>query len=140
MADYNIALGVKQPEPVNYLGQMAQAMAIRAAQEEMEGNDSVRSAIRRGVSPTDPSLLGMGKTGERVNKVTCAPSALASLIPMWPRPPRPITATWLPGPTLAFLSGDQVVIPAQSSGAAPLRSSPSGICKTKFCATTILSE
>ena len=72
MADYNIALGVKQPEPVNYLGQMAQAMAIRAAQDEMEGNDSVRSAIRRGVSPTDPSLLGMGKTGERVYKAGLA--------------------------------------------------------------------
>jgi hypothetical protein len=38
--------------------------------------------------------------------------------PMWPRPPRPITATRLPKPTFQRLSGDQVVMPAHSSGAA----------------------
>ena len=37
-------------------------------------------------------------------------------------------------------SGDHVVIPAQSKGAAPARSSPSGIFRTKFSVTTIFSE
>jgi hypothetical protein len=38
---------------------------------------------------------------------------------MCPGPSRSTTATELPAPTWAFLSGDQVVIPAQSSAAAP---------------------
>lgn len=72
MADYNIALGVKQPEPVNYLGQMAQVMGIRALQDEMSGSEGVRSAIRGGMSPTDPKLLQYGKRGEAVYKAGLA--------------------------------------------------------------------
>jgi hypothetical protein len=59
----NIALGIQQPQQVNMLGQYAQVMAIRAAQQEMEGNEGVRSALSRGV-PEDPTqLLQYGKQG-----------------------------------------------------------------------------
>ena len=57
MADNNIALGVKQPEPVNYLGQMAQVMAIKAAQNEMQGNDQMRAAYGSGSGDwSDPAF------------------------------------------------------------------------------------
>jgi len=72
MADYNIALGVKPPEPVNYLGQMAQVMAIKAAQDEMEGSEGARAAIRGGMSPTDPRLLEHGRRGEAIYKAGLA--------------------------------------------------------------------
>ena len=72
MADNNIALGVKQPEPVNYLGQMAQVMGIRALQDEMSGSEDTRAAIRGGMSPTDPKLLQYGKRGEAVYKAGLA--------------------------------------------------------------------
>jgi hypothetical protein len=59
----NIALGIQQPQPVNMLGQYAQVMAMRAAQQEIEGNEGVRSALSRGV-PEDPTqLLQYGKQG-----------------------------------------------------------------------------
>ena len=57
MADNNIALGVKQPEPVNYLGQMAQVMAIKVAQQEMQGNDQMRAAYGDGSGDwSDPAF------------------------------------------------------------------------------------
>src|SRR5512137_1096056 len=37
--------------------------------------------------------------GEVVNTTTCAPKARANFTPMWPRPPRPTTPTFWPGPT-----------------------------------------
>jgi hypothetical protein len=59
----NIALGIQQPQQVNMLGQLGQMMAIKAAQQEMEGNEGVRSALSRGV-PEDPTqLLQYGKQG-----------------------------------------------------------------------------
>ena len=54
MADNNIALGVKQPEPVNYLGQMAQAMALRAAQNEMQDNEALRQFYIQGGDASTP--------------------------------------------------------------------------------------
>ena len=36
--------------------------------------------------------------GEVVKATTCAPSACASLMPMWPRPPSPTIATFSPQP------------------------------------------
>lgn len=72
MADYNIAMGVKQPEPVNYLGQMAQVMGIKALQDEMQGSEGVRAAIQSGMSPTDAKLLQFGKRGEAVYKAGLA--------------------------------------------------------------------
>ena len=57
MADNNIALGVKQPEPVNYLGQMAQMMALKATQNEMQGNDQMRAAYGQGSGDwSDPAF------------------------------------------------------------------------------------
>jgi hypothetical protein len=38
---------------------------------------------------------------------------------MWPSPPRPITPTFLPFVTHQWRMGENVVIPAQSNGAAP---------------------
>ena len=54
MADYNIALGVKQPEPVNYLGQAAQMMALRAAQDELQGNEAVKQFYAQGGDLSTP--------------------------------------------------------------------------------------
>ena len=78
--------------------------------------------------------------GERVNSVTSAPSALANFRPMWPRPPRPITATLLHLPTFQWRSGDQVVMPAHSSGAADFGSSLSEMVTTNLSETTMRSE
>ncbi len=63
--------------------------------------------------------------------VTSAPRAAASLTAIWPRPPRPITATFDPGPTPQVFSGDQVVTPAHSRGAAASSGRLSGILSTK---------
>jgi hypothetical protein len=45
------------------LGQYAQVMAIRAAQQEMEGSEGVKSAIAGGMDPTDPRMLQYGPRG-----------------------------------------------------------------------------
>lgn len=60
----NIALGV-QPvqQPQNMLGQFAQVMAIKAAQQETEGYEGVKSAIAGGMDATDPRMLQYGKRG-----------------------------------------------------------------------------
>ena len=59
----NIALGIQQPQQFNMLGQLGQMMAIKAAQQEMEGNEGVRNAFARGI-PDDPTeLLQYGKQG-----------------------------------------------------------------------------
>lgn len=64
----NIALGVQQQQPVNMLGQMGQMMALRAAQQEMEGSEGVRSAFAQG-APKDPtSLLQYGRQGRETLK------------------------------------------------------------------------
>jgi hypothetical protein len=59
----NIALGVQQQQPVNYLAQMGQAMALRAAQQETEGYEGVKSAITGGMDASDPRMLQFGKRG-----------------------------------------------------------------------------
>ncbi len=62
--DPRIALGVQpvQQQP-NMLAQYAQIMGIKAAQQEMEGNEGVRSTLSQGV-PDDPAtLLQYGKQG-----------------------------------------------------------------------------
>lgn len=62
--DPRIALGVQpvQQQP-NMLAQYAQIMGIKAAQQEMEGNEGVRSAFAQG-APKDPtSLLQYGRQG-----------------------------------------------------------------------------
>ncbi|MNS74877.1 hypothetical protein D3C72_1083640 [compost metagenome] len=44
--------------------------------------------------------------GEWLSTVTFAPMALASFTPMWPRPPRPTTATLSPAFTPKWRSGE----------------------------------
>ena len=59
----NIALGIQPQQQPNMLGQLGQIMAIKAAQQEMEGNEDVRNAFARG-APEDPTqLLQYGKQG-----------------------------------------------------------------------------
>lgn len=60
--DPNIALGVKPIEQPNMLGQMAQVMALRQAQQEMEGSAGVNELSRRGEK--DPyAYIQYGKQG-----------------------------------------------------------------------------
>lgn len=59
----NIALGVQPQQQPNMLGQLGQMMAIKAAQQEIEGSEDVRNAFARG-APEDPTqLLQYGKQG-----------------------------------------------------------------------------
>ena len=66
--------------------------------------------------------------------------AWAILTAMCPSPPSPTTATFLPGPAPQWRSGEYVVMPAQSSGAATSSSMPSGIRTTKSSVTTTWVE
>ena len=64
--DPNIALGIKPIEQPNMLGQMAQVMAMRQAQQEYENEGGLRNALTKGM-PEDPSsLLKYGKSGRAV--------------------------------------------------------------------------
>jgi hypothetical protein len=64
--DPSIALGVRPVEQPNVLGQMAQAMAMRQAQQEYENEGGLRNALTGGL-PEDPSsLLKYGKSGRAV--------------------------------------------------------------------------
>ena len=54
MADYNIAMGVKPPEPINYLGQMGQMYALKAAQDEIQGNEAVKQFYAQGGDLSTP--------------------------------------------------------------------------------------
>ena len=61
--DTNIALGVRPIEQPNMLAQYGQVMAIKQAQQEMEGNAGVNELARRGEK--DPySYLQYGKQGQ----------------------------------------------------------------------------
>jgi hypothetical protein len=62
--DPNIALGVRPIEQPNMLGQMAQVMAMRQAQQEYEGSQGVNELARRGVK--DPNeYLQHGAVGRK---------------------------------------------------------------------------
>jgi hypothetical protein len=52
----NIALGAQQPAPVNYLGQMGQAMALKAAAQDIQGNEELRAAYASGGDLNDPEF------------------------------------------------------------------------------------
>jgi hypothetical protein len=61
----NIALGIQPVQQPNILGQYAQVMGIKAAQQEMEGNESTRNYFSRPVSERgDPSQLLGTKQGQ----------------------------------------------------------------------------
>lgn len=59
--------------------------------------DSMRAAPR--------SIASRSFLSERDSTVTSAPWAAAIWTPMWPSPPRPSTATFLPGPAPHRASG-----------------------------------
>jgi hypothetical protein len=61
--DPNIALGVRPIEQPNMLGQMAQAMAIRQANQEYENEGGLRNALTSGATEDPSSLLQYGKQG-----------------------------------------------------------------------------
>jgi hypothetical protein len=64
--DPTIAMGVRPIEQPNMLGQMAQVMAMRQAQQEYENEGGLRNALTGGL-PDDPSsLLKYGKSGRAV--------------------------------------------------------------------------
>ena len=56
----NIALGVQQQQPVNMLGQMGQMMAIKAASQEMQGNEDMRDLFAGGANFDDPEFQRKG--------------------------------------------------------------------------------
>jgi hypothetical protein len=58
----NIALSVQQqqPQPVNYLAQMGQAMALKAASQEMQGNEDMRNLFAGGANFDDPEFQRRG--------------------------------------------------------------------------------
>jgi hypothetical protein len=65
----NIALGIQPVQQPNILGQYAQVMGIKAAQQEMEGNESTRNYFSRPVSERgDPSQLLGTKQGQAAYK------------------------------------------------------------------------
>jgi len=65
----NIALGIQPVQQPNMLGQYAQVMGIKAAQQEMEGNESTRNYFSRPVSERgDPSQLLGTKQGQAAYK------------------------------------------------------------------------
>jgi hypothetical protein len=65
----NIALGVQPVQQPNMLGQMGQIMAIRAAQQEMEGSENTRNYFAKPVSERgDPSQLLGTKQGQAAYK------------------------------------------------------------------------
>ena len=65
----NIALGIQPIQQPNMLGQYAQVMGIKAAQQEMEGNEITRNYFSRPVSERgDPSQLLGTKQGQAAYK------------------------------------------------------------------------
>jgi hypothetical protein len=56
----NIALGIQQPQPVNMLGQVGQMIALKAATEEMRGNEEMRNLFSGGVNFDDPEFQKRG--------------------------------------------------------------------------------
>lgn len=50
----NIALGAQPQQPVNYLGQMGQAMALKAASQDIQGNEDLRSFYASGGNASTP--------------------------------------------------------------------------------------
>ena len=75
--------------------------------------------------------------GEVVKSTTRAPKALASFTAMWPSPPKPTTPTFWPGPTFQRRSGENVVMPAHSSGAVAARFRDFGTRSAKVSSSTI---
>lgn len=52
----NIALGAQTPAPVNFLGQMGQMLALKAAAQEVQGGEELRAAYASGGNINDPEF------------------------------------------------------------------------------------
>ena len=50
----NIALGAQPQQPVNMLGQMGQAMALKAASQDIQGNEALREFYAQGGNASTP--------------------------------------------------------------------------------------
>lgn len=58
----NIALGVQPIQQTNMLGQVGQMMALKAAQQEMQGNEEMRNLFAGGANFDDPEFQRRGYT------------------------------------------------------------------------------
>jgi hypothetical protein len=67
----NIALGVQQQQPVNMLGQMGQMMALKAASQDIEGNEALRDFYAQGgdTSTAEGRRQLMARTGAMGSKI-----------------------------------------------------------------------
>ncbi len=75
-----------------------------------------------------------------VNRTVCAPKAWANFTPMCPSPPSPTMPTFFPWVAPHLRSGEYVVIPAHSSGAACAGSRFAGTLSVNASSQTMLSE
>ena len=71
----NIALGVQQQQPVNYLAQMGQAMALKAASQDIQGNEALREFYASGGNAGTPEgaralMAANPKMGMQILKTT----------------------------------------------------------------------
>ena len=83
------------------------------------------------MNPVAPSASASSRLpGEWLSTVTRAPIAAPIFTATWPRPPRPTTASSSPRARPKCLSGEYVVMPAHSSGAARSSGMPSGMRST----------
>lgn len=56
----NIALGAQPQQPVNMLGQVGQMLALKAATQEMQGNEEMRNLFSGGANFDDPEFQRRG--------------------------------------------------------------------------------
>ena len=82
-------------------------------------------------NPLAPSrAASFSLSRDPLSTVTSAPMEAANFTAMWPRPPRPTTATRSPRLHPNCRRGEYVVMPAHRSGAARAGSSPLGMRST----------
>jgi hypothetical protein len=67
----NIALGAQQQQPVNMLGQMGQALALKAASQDIQGNEALREFYAQGgdTSTSEGRRQLMARTGAIGSKI-----------------------------------------------------------------------
>jgi len=67
----NIALGAQPQQPVNMLGQMGQAMALKAAAQDIQGNEALREFYAQGgdTSTAEGRRQLMARTGAMGSKI-----------------------------------------------------------------------
>ena len=93
-------------------------------------NDAPGTAVVENANATAATLTVSQSSSSTFAPARAAPIAAPSLTPMWPSPPRPITASRVSGPACQCRSGEYRVMPAHSSGAAWSSGSDGGIRST----------